>query len=105
MVMIPVMGIQNDPEFYPDPNLFNPDRMTKEQMRARHPAAFLPLGGGPRLCPGQRFAYLQVKLALVKLLSQYRLTLNAGTLQPRRTNNYLREFSVDDDMWIDAHRL
>lgn len=104
-ITIPIMGIQNDPDIYPDPNRFDPDRMTKERMAARHPASFLPLGGGPRLCLGYRFGYLQVKLALVNLLLRYRFTINSRTRQPLTMTNYVREFSVDEDIWVDANRI
>lgn len=105
LVTIPVFGIHNDPDIYPEPDEFDPDRMTKEKMRARHPSSFLPFGGGPRVCIAQRFGYLQVKLALVHLLSQYRLTVNPKTRKTRRLAHFLREFSVDENIWLNAQRL
>lgn len=58
-VYIPVIGIHNDPEIYPDPDRFDPDRMTREKIKARHPCSFIPFGMGKekyeggliRLCP------------------------------------------------------
>lgn len=45
-VYIPIIGIHYDPEIYPDPDRFDPDRMTTEKMKARHPSSFLPFGMG-----------------------------------------------------------
>lgn len=104
-ILIPTMGIQNDPEIYPEPERFDPDRMSKDKMRARHPASFLPLGAGPRLCLGHRFGYLQVKLALVNLLASYRFSINTRTRRPPRRTNFVTEFSIDEDIWVDAHRI
>jgi cytochrome P450 len=50
-----------------DPNLFVPER----HAIARHPMAFMPFGLGPRNCVGQRFALMEAKLCLARLLRQY----------------------------------
>lgn len=42
LVMIPVYAIHHDPEFYPNPETFNPDRFKSEEIQKRHPQSFLP---------------------------------------------------------------
>lgn len=75
-VIIPVYAIQNDPAIYEKPEVFNPSRFDKENIAKRHPLSFLSFGDGPRNCPGIRFSILEMKICLVKLLMDFRLTID-----------------------------
>ena len=50
-----------------DPYVFFPER----HQTKRHPMAYLPFGAGPRLCVGMRFALIEMKILLVRLLREY----------------------------------
>ncbi|KAF7401786.1 hypothetical protein HZH68_007606 [Vespula germanica] len=81
-VFIPIYGIQHDPDIYPDPEVFDPDRFMDEVMKLRHPMHFLPFGDGPRNCIGLRFAYIQTKIGLIKILNNYLIDVCEKTPTP-----------------------
>ncbi|XP_015764480.1 PREDICTED: cytochrome P450 3A29-like [Acropora digitifera] len=62
-------------------------RFTEAEKANRHPYTFMPFGYGPRNCVGMRFALLELKLTLVKLLKKYKLERTEKTAVPM-------EFSV-----------
>ncbi|XP_001944599.2 probable cytochrome P450 6a14 [Acyrthosiphon pisum] len=80
-VLIPVYAIHHDPQYYPEPDTFNPDRFAKDGDggggdNGRPSGVFLPFGDGPRICIGMRFAMLEMKLALAQFLHRYLVTLS-----------------------------
>ncbi|XP_057322394.1 probable cytochrome P450 6a14 [Microplitis mediator] len=85
-VMIPVMAIHHDPAIYKDPEVFNPDRFTDEEIAARHPMSFLAFGDGPRNCIGARFANHQTKVGLIKLLENFKVDVCEKTEIPYEVN-------------------
>ncbi|AIA05970.1 MULTISPECIES: cytochrome P450 [Streptomyces] len=61
------------PEFWPDPERFDPDRFVGKQAdRPRY--AYFPFGGGPRVCIGEHFALLASSILMEALLRKYQIT-------------------------------
>ncbi|CAD7079496.1 unnamed protein product [Hermetia illucens] len=81
-IMMPVYCIHHDPEIYPNPEVFDPDRFTPEQIRNRHPMSFLGFGDGPRNCVGLRFGRMQTRIGLITLLNNYRFRPSPKTAVP-----------------------
>lgn len=54
LTIIPVYAIHHDADIYPEPDKFNPDRMSEEEKHNRHSMAFLAFGNGSRNCIGER---------------------------------------------------
>lgn len=53
--VIPVLGLHYDPEYYPDPHEFNPERFNEANRVKIDPHTYLPFGEGPRTCIGNCF--------------------------------------------------
>ncbi|NXU59563.1 CP3AC protein, partial [Turnix velox] len=71
VVMIPAYVMHRDPEYWPKPEEFRPERFSKERRESIDPYTFLPFGAGPRNCIGMRFALLTLKVAVVVLLQNF----------------------------------
>jgi len=78
-VFIPTSAIHMDPDIFPDPERFDPDRFTKEAKEQRHPYAYLAFGEGPRVCIAERFAILEMKLCLASLLNEFKFSVGPKT--------------------------
>ncbi|XP_029832847.2 cytochrome P450 3A4 [Ixodes scapularis] len=80
-VFAPAWHIHRDPESWPEPARFLPDRFAEDHPE-RHPLAFIPFGLGPRSCFGKRLALLEVKMALCEILREYRVIPSEETVDP-----------------------
>ena len=69
---------QRDPRWWSDPERFDPERFRSEHMAAIPRYAYLPFGGGPRVCIGNGFAMMEARLLLATIASRYRLALLPG---------------------------
>jgi cytochrome P450 len=66
------------PDFWANPEGFDPERFTPEQAHGRHRFAYFPFSGGPRGCIGFPFAMLEMHLVLPRILQRFRLGLVPG---------------------------
>jgi cytochrome P450 len=75
LVFVNVMGIHRRPESFPHPDRFDPDRFAPELEKRLAPNAYLPFGGGPRVCIGNHFAWMEGHLVLATLCQHLRFEL------------------------------
>lgn len=78
-VFIPVHALHHDPDYYPDPDRFDPERFNAENRAARHPFVYLPFGEGPRNCIGMRFGLMQTRVGLITVLRRFRVRPSPNT--------------------------
>lgn len=84
-VFISVLGIHRDPEYYPNPDRFDPQRFAEVNKKKRPTLTFIPFGEGPRICIGARFGLMQAKAGVCLLLNRYKIF-------PAKDQNYEIEF-------------
>jgi len=66
------------PEFWANPEGFDPERFSPEMANSRPHFAYFPFGGGPHQCIGQSFALAEAQLILAAIVQRYRLDLMPG---------------------------
>lgn len=98
-IWIPTIAIQRDPQYFPNPNCFDPERFSDERKGEVQPFTYMPFGAGPRNCIGSRFALMECKAFLYYLLTSFTFEVaetstvplvlepNNFTLQPKNGFN------------------
>jgi cytochrome P450 len=73
------------PDVFKDPEEFRPDRFSSERKAVLPKGAYIPFGGGSRICIGMRFGQLEVKAIASELLRRYEIRIQPGyRLQTRQ---------------------
>nr|XP_015836253.1 PREDICTED: cytochrome P450 4C1 [Tribolium castaneum] len=70
-IMIPIFHIHKKPEYWKNPNEFDPDRFLPENSSKRPRCAFIPFSSGPRNCIGFKYGMMSVKVLLAVILRKY----------------------------------
>ena len=91
-------GLHHDPKYWDAPEEFRPGRFAPGQARPVQPNAYVPFGGGPRLCIGMQFALTEMQLVTLELLRQFSIEWVAGqppvAMQPLITLRPRQDFQV-----------
>ena len=88
MIFISPFVAHRNPAYWPDPERFDPDRFTPEQVASRPRHVYYPFGEGPHVCIGNNFALMEMQLILSMALQRFRLRLVPGhpvALKPEAT--------------------
>lgn len=104
-VTLAFYSVHRDPEHYPEPDKFDPERFSPENAKKRTPYTFLPFGEGPRNCIGMRFGLMQSKLAVVKILQHFEVLVNDKTTIPMQFIPSSPFLSPVGGMWLDLKAI
>lgn len=69
--------IHRDARWFPDPDAFKPERWANDFEKQIPKYAYIPFGGGPRICIGNQFALMEARLILATLAQRYRVRVHA----------------------------
>lgn len=81
-VFISMTGLHYDPNYFPDPEKFDPERFNEENKRNRPSFVYFPFGEGPHVCIGMRLGLLQSKLGVMRVLDGYEVRPCEETVVP-----------------------
>ena len=66
-------ALHRQESIYENPETFNPDRFSPENSKYRSIYSYIPFSAGPRNCIGQKFAMLEMKYVIAKILKKFKL--------------------------------
>lgn len=99
LVFISPYVMHHLPQYFPNPDKFEPERFLPEREKALPKFAYMPFGGGPRICIGNAFALMEAHLILAAIAQRYRLHLTAGqTVEPLPQIT----MSPKDGLWMEV---
>ncbi len=78
IILLSQYVMHHDERYYPEPEKFDPDRWTPEAKAARPKYAYFPFGGGPRMCVGEQFAWMEGILLIATLAQKWKMRLVPG---------------------------
>jgi cytochrome P450 len=70
-----IYGLHHHPDLWENPEVFDPERFSPEQVKARPSHHYLPFGAGPRMCIGNHFAMMEMQLLLPLLVRSFNFEL------------------------------
>lgn len=78
-IFISIYALQNDPQYWHQPRKYNPERFSAEEKDKVDPFRFMPFGAGPRKCIAMRLALMEMKMALVRMLRDFKVLTSPET--------------------------
>ncbi|XP_050305405.1 probable cytochrome P450 6a13 [Anthonomus grandis grandis] len=104
-MFIPAWGLHMDPEYFPEPETFDPDRFSPENKKMIREYTYLPFGEGPRMCLGLRFGIMQSKVGLVTIVRKYKLSLNEKTAVPVKMVRDNLILAAQGGIWVNVQKI
>ena len=72
-LFIPQNVLQNDPRYWENPDVFNPERFAPKAIAKIRPFTFMPFMAGQRSCIGKNFALLEMKIIISRMLHDFEI--------------------------------
>jgi cytochrome P450 len=83
IITVSIYMTHRNPNLWTEPERFDPERFAPGESARRHRFAYLPFGGGPRICIGSGFALAETQVIVAAIAQHYRVRLAPGhVVQP-----------------------
>lgn len=92
-ILISLIGLHHDPKVWgEDHDIFRPERWEdKEAAVKRHPCSFIPFSYGSRNCIGKYHGFIQLKIAAVQLVRQFKVYADAAVPMTFKTELFMKQ--------------
>ncbi|KAL3273876.1 hypothetical protein HHI36_015302 [Cryptolaemus montrouzieri] len=100
LLWIPIWAIHHDPNYWENPDKFDPERFSPENKDKIVPYSYLPFGVGPRNCIGSRFAIMEVKAVFYGLLEKFEIVPTEKTCIPFKPNKRAFTLVSENGFWF-----
>jgi len=77
-LLINIYGMHHHPDYWKNPEIFDPEHFSATAIKAMKPFVYLPFGGGPRLCIGSNFAMMVMQVVVSRLCEKYEFDIIEG---------------------------
>ncbi|XP_075154539.1 putative cytochrome P450 28a5 [Haematobia irritans] len=105
-IILPIHATMNNCEYFPNPEKFQPERFLNGGLkRYRNKGLYLSFSDGPRNCLGKHFALIQIKVALVEIVRNYEITINARTRSDNKLSPTNLLSKLEGGVWLNFRRL
>ncbi|XP_058837420.1 probable cytochrome P450 9f2 isoform X2 [Topomyia yanbarensis] len=101
IVWFPVVALHHDPQYFPEPHKFNPERFSEANRSSINTATYLPFGIGPRNCIGSRLALMEVKAIVYSLLKNFTLEATSKSQIPLRLMKTILGPIPESGVWLE----
>src|SRR5512142_501822 len=78
VIAVCIYSLHRHPQFWEEPERFNPDRFLPEASARRHKFSYVPFGAGPRQCIGNNFGLMEAALVIASMALRFELHLMPG---------------------------
>ncbi|XP_055529184.1 probable cytochrome P450 9f2 [Wyeomyia smithii] len=100
-VFVSAIGLHRDPQYYPEPEKFDPERFSEENRSKINMNTYLPFGIGPRNCIGSRFALMEMKAIVYYLLLNFSFEVHEKTQIPLKFEKSPTRLKPEKGIWVE----
>ncbi|XP_068154055.1 probable cytochrome P450 6w1 [Drosophila tropicalis] len=104
-IYVSSLGIHRDPQYWPEPEKYDPERFDPSNRHNINMDAYMPFGIGPHNCIGMRLGLLQAKLGIIHMLRNHRVTPSASTIKRIEFSPLSVVLSSKDEVLLNIERI